>query len=131
MPLACVACFHSVLLLFPLFNRKISVYVFQCVCVCLSRACRSSGRVSFKPPTSVNQNRNRILRPSSTFSSSTTPPVENRNTSVFPPRVSFLLLNRLKKSNVVTAQTHSSVLTLSDKDSQSVSFSVHSFHPHS
>lgn len=62
--------------------------------VSLCRACQSSGPVSFKLPTSVNQNRNKILRPSLMFSSSSTPPVENRNTSVFLARVSFLFLSR-------------------------------------
>lgn len=68
--------------------KKLYLWVFLC------RACQSSGPVSFKLPTSVNQNRNKILRPSLMFSSSSTPPVENRNTSVFLARVSFLFLSR-------------------------------------
>lgn len=58
----------------------------------VSRACRNSGPVSFKRPTSANQSRNRILRLSLTSSSSTTPPVGNRNTSAFLPQVSLLSL---------------------------------------
>lgn len=86
-------CFHIVFVIWA----DLCVCFSVCTFVCLSRACRSSGPVSFKLPTSVNRNRNRILRPSSTFSSSTTLLVENRNTSVFPPRVSFLSLNRETK----------------------------------
>lgn len=76
----------------------------------LTRACQSSGPVSFKPPTSANQSRSRILRRSSTFSSSTIPPVENKSTSAFPPRVSFLL--PIKSQTFGTVQLHNSVFTL-------------------
>lgn len=71
------------------------------------RACRSSGPVSSKRPTSASRSRNRILRPFWTSSSSTTPPVASRNTSVFPPRVSFRPLSRKSKSPVLKPHTHS------------------------
>lgn len=96
-----------------LFDSCVSFSPRMCVFVC-SRACRSSGPVSFKPPTSANQSRNRILRPSSTSSSSTTPPVGNRNTSVFPRQVRFFFFCSTdnEKWNVATANTHSPVLIL-------------------
>lgn len=99
-PFKTVACVSSVFLLMNFLHLNRSVYVFFLFVflnlylgVFLCRACQSSGPVSFKLPTSVNQNRNKILRPSLMFSSSSTPPVENRNTSVFLARVSFLFLS--------------------------------------
>lgn len=128
--IGCINCFHCGFH-FGLLCCTLSFLVCLPVCLCLFRACQSSGPGSFKPLTSANQNRNKILRLCSTFSSSTTPRVENRNTSAFLPLVSSN--KSLKSQSWSKKHPHSLVLTrifcsLSDKDSQSVSIVTLLFH---